>query len=88
MSFLRRLEIPKECTVLANRKEKHLWYFRIGTSLEAQRFRVHLPMQETWVRSLVQEDPHAKGQLSPSATTTESMFQKRSLLKKKAVHTN
>ena len=26
-------------------------------------------MQETWVQSLVQEDPHAEGQLSPCATT-------------------
>ena len=26
-------------------------------------------MQETWVQSLVQKDPHAEGQLSPCATT-------------------
>lgn len=30
---------------------------------------IHL--QETWVQSLAWEDPHAKGQLIPSVTTTE-----------------
>ena len=29
-------------------------------------------MQETWVRSLMQEDPHASEHLRPCATTTEA----------------
>ena len=34
--------------------------------------RIHLSMQGTWVRSLVREKiPHATGQLSPRAPTTE-----------------
>ena len=39
----------------------------------AQWLRIHLPMQGTRVRALVQEDPipHAAEQLSPCATTTE-----------------
>ena len=41
--------------------------------LVAQWIRLHLPMQEIWVQSLVREDPTSMEQLSPSATTTESM---------------
>ena len=37
----------------------------------AQWLRIRLPMQGTWVRALVREDPHATEQLSPRATTTE-----------------
>ena len=44
---------------------------RIGTSLVVQWLRIRLPMQGTWVRSLVREIPHAVEQLSPCATTTE-----------------
>ena len=40
-------------------------------SLVSQWLRIHLPMQGTWIRALVQEDPHAMEQLSPCATTTE-----------------
>ena len=44
---------------------------KLGTSLVAQRLRIHPPMQGTWVRSPGREDPHAVKQLSPCATTTE-----------------
>ena len=33
--------------------------------------RIHLPMQETWVQSLVQEDPTCHGARSACATTIE-----------------
>ena len=42
------------------------------TSLVAQWLRIRLPMQETWVRSLVWKIPHDAGQLSSCTTTTES----------------
>ena len=42
------------------------------TSLVAQWLRIHMPMQGTRIRVLVQEDPHAAEQLSPCATTTEA----------------
>ena len=44
-----------------------------GPSLVVQWLRIHLPMQRTWVRSLVGETkiPHALGQLSPLATTRQ-----------------
>jgi len=58
----------------------------IRTLLVVQWLKIHLPMQETWVRSLVRENstcPHGLGQLSPYTTTTEihaleSMLHKRS----------
>ena len=42
-----------------------------GTSLVVQRLRICLPMQRTWVQSLVWKIPHVVKQLSP-CTTTES----------------
>ena len=36
-----------------------------GTSLVAQWLRIHLPMQGTWLRSLVQEDPTCRGATKP-----------------------
>ena len=44
-----------------------------GPSLVVRWLRIHLPMQRTWVRSLVGETkiPHALGQLSPLATTRQ-----------------
>ena len=36
-----------------------------GTSLVAQWIRIHLPMQGTWVRSLVQKDPTCHGATKP-----------------------
>ena len=38
-----------------------------GVSLVAQWRRIHLPMRETWIWSLISEDPCAVEQLSPSA---------------------
>ena len=42
-------------------------YCRTGlrTSLVAQWLRIHLPMQGTWVRALVQEDPTCHGAARP-----------------------
>ena len=37
----------------------------LGTSLVAQWLRIHLPMQGTWVRSLVREDPTCRGATKP-----------------------
>ena len=37
----------------------------VGTSLVAQWLRIHLPMQGTWVRALVQEDPTCPGAAKP-----------------------
>ena len=37
----------------------------IGTSLVAQWLRIHLLMQGTWVRALVQEDPTCRGATKP-----------------------
>ena len=36
-----------------------------GTSLVAQWLRIHLPMQGTWVRALVQEDPTCRSATKP-----------------------
>ena len=36
-----------------------------GTSLVAQWFRIRLPMQGTWVRALVREDPTCRGATKP-----------------------
>ena len=38
---------------------------KIWASLVAQRLRIHLPMQGTWVRSLVREDPTCRGATKP-----------------------
>ena len=38
---------------------------RSGTSLVAQWLRIHLPMQGTRVRALVQEDPTCRGATKP-----------------------
>ena len=43
-----------------------------GTSLVAQWLRIHLPMQGTRVRALVQEDPTCRGATNPVATATEA----------------
>ena len=42
----------------------------LGTSLAGKWIRIHLPMQETEVRS--RKIPHAAEQLSPRATTAET----------------
>ena len=39
--------------------------FMIGASLVAQRLRICLPMQGTWVRALVWEDPTCHGATRP-----------------------
>ena len=43
-----------------------------GTSLVVQWLRILLPMQGTWVRPLVWEDPTCLGLTKPHATTTEA----------------
>ena len=37
-----------------------------GTSLVVQWIRIRLPMQETWVRSLIQENPTCRGTAKPT----------------------
>ena len=44
--------------------ELKIQYFR--TSLVAQWLRIHLPMQGTQVRALVQEDPTCQGATKPT----------------------
>ena len=48
-----------------NKKLKKEWKFHLRASLVAQWQRIHLPMQETWVRSLVWEDPTCSGATKP-----------------------
>ena len=43
----------------------------VSVSLVIYWLQIHLPMQGTWVRSLVQKIPQAVEQLGPCATTTE-----------------
>ena len=43
----------------------------------AQWLRIRWPVQETWVCALVRKIPHAAGQLSPCATTTEPALYSR-----------
>ena len=47
----------------------------LGTSLVVQWLRICLPMQGTWVPSLVREPkiPHTTGQLRPHTATIESI---------------
>ena len=44
----------------------------VGTSLVAQWLRIRLPIQGTWVRSLVREDPTCHGATETVCTTTEA----------------
>ena len=43
--------------LVTSKSGDELKFQREGTSLVAQWFRIHLPMQGTWVQTLVQEDP-------------------------------
>ena len=40
-----------------------------------QWLKIHLPVQGTWVRALVQEDPTCRGATKPCSTTTEPALQ-------------
>ena len=40
-------------------------YSTLGPSLVVQWLRIHLPMQGTWVRALVREDPTCCGATKP-----------------------
>ena len=52
------------CLMILNKEGKR-HYVKKRTSLVAQWLRIHLPMQATWVRSLVQEDPTCRGATKP-----------------------
>ena len=52
--------------ILLQRLLSRVWLY--GTSLVVQWFRIHLPMQGTWVQSLVQEDPTCHGATKPSCS--------------------
>ena len=66
----------------------------VGTSLMVEWAGIHLPMQGTQVRSMVQRIPRAVGQLSPCTTTTEPErlepmpWSKRSHTNEKPAHGN
>ena len=62
----RRIKIP-QATQLSQKKKKKA----LGSPLVVQWLRIHLPMQETWVRFLGGElrSPHVSEQLSPSTST-------------------
>ena len=47
----------------------------LRASLVVQWLRIRLPMQETWVLSLIGKTPHAAEQLSRCTTTTEPVLQ-------------
>ena len=50
----------------------------LGASLVAQWLKkIHLPMQETWVQSLVQEDLACLRQLSPCTMTIEPVLRNK-----------
>ena len=51
----------KDPIYLKARKPKYLKKKRIRASLGAQRLRICLPIQDTGVRSLIQEDPTCRG---------------------------
>ena len=50
---------------LAEMRSEGLIKIPLGTSLVAQWIRIHLPMQGTWVRSLVREDSTCCGAAEP-----------------------
>ena len=50
---------------LQNKSIKYQYYTCYGSSLVAQWLRIHLPMQGTWVRALVREDPTCRGATKP-----------------------
>ena len=43
----------------------HIKNMIVGTSLVVQWLRIHLPVQGTWVRALVREDPTCHGATKP-----------------------
>ena len=58
----------KECIyafLLCQRKPKTLFKNDPGTSLVVQWLRIRLPIQGTWVRALVWEDPTCRGATKP-----------------------
>ena len=58
--FLRSREYPVTLKRNTFRMHKNIYFLTEWTSLVAQWQRICLPMQETWVRSLGQEDPLEK----------------------------
>ena len=52
-------------TAFSNTYENKYKTIKVGASLVAQWLGVHLPMQGTWVRALVREDPTCGGATKP-----------------------
>ena len=52
-------------TLLREIKDLNEEICNVGTSLVAQWLRIHLPMQGTWVRALVREDPTCRRATRP-----------------------
>ena len=46
-------------------RKNFIYSFYFGVSLVAQWLRIHLPMQGTWVRALIQENPTGHGATKP-----------------------
>ena len=46
----------------------------MGASLVAQRYRIHLPMQETQVQSMIQEDLTCQGATKPLRHCVETVL--------------
>ena len=51
--------------IFSNKRMKLEINKRRGASPVAQWLRIHLPMQGTWVRALVREDPICRGATKP-----------------------
>ena len=59
------LKDPKSLVPWAPVCEEELEVERVGTPLVVQWLRIRLPMQGTWVRSLVREDPISRRATKP-----------------------
>ena len=56
----------KETTDWEKTFPKHVYKKRLRASLVAQWLKIHRPMQGTWVRALVREDPTCRGATKPA----------------------
>ena len=72
--FLERYNLPRlnqeeienmNRPITSNEIETVIKNLPTGASLVAQWLRIHLPMQGTWVRALVHEDPTCRGATKP-----------------------
>ena len=57
-----------------NSGNKQKFRSKLLTPLVAQYLKIQLPMQETWVQSLIQGDPHDPEQVSLCTATSKAVF--------------